>query len=70
MGKLNKIVNHLISGFVGLLIGLLIWIAFTIAPPASANEPETAYPLSPAASCLLYHKFCEPDGICFNCTVI
>jgi hypothetical protein len=55
MGMLNKIVNHSISVFVGILIGLLIWFAFT---------------LSPASSCLLYGKFCEPDGVCFNCTVI
>jgi hypothetical protein len=78
MGKLNKIVNHLISGFVGLLLGLLIWVAFTIAPPASADEvepmtPETAYPLSPASQCLWFGRFCESQedgGLCFDCKVI
>jgi hypothetical protein len=68
--KLNKIVKNLIAVFVGILIGLLIWVGVTLSPPA---EAETAHPLSPGSQCLSFNRFCEPKedgGLCFQCTVI
>lgn len=65
INKLDKIVNRLIAISVGLLIVLLIWVAITISPPKAEAQP-----ISPASSCLLYGKFCAPEGLCFECKVI
>jgi hypothetical protein len=44
----------------------IAWKLHQINDQREAAEPV----ISPPASCLLYGKFCEPDGVCFTCTVI
>lgn len=71
---LNKVVNNLIVVFIGVLIGMVIGIGITSAPPAVADQStESAYPLSPGSQCLSFNRFCEPKedgGLCFECKAL
>lgn len=55
---------------VGILIGAVLGYGANWGMNHMEPKPAISSPLSPASSCLLYGKFCEVDGVCFDCKVI